>query len=152
MMYTIETAPSRECAQVVFQRLRAHDDQQYAGIAAPHQARQYFLLNQQQEVLGGLLGYYWDALHIQTLWISEEIRRCGHGTALLAAAEDAARKANCNRALVQTTDFNAPGFYSRQGYQLAGKIEGWPANSNYYYLTKPLLLRGKKTTFSPPLP
>ena len=137
MKYVIDTAPNAERAHLVFQRLRTHDVRHHTGPASAHLPKQYFLLNEQHDVLGGLLGYhYWDALHIQTLWISESIRGCGHGKALLQQAEATARADQCERSLVQTTDFNAPQFYRSQGYHVAGKIEGWPNNGNFYYLTK----------------
>ena len=58
---------------------------------------------------------------IREFWIREELRRQGHGSALLRQAEDWLREQGCLCVLL-TTD-TAPGFYEKQGYTRQTGIE-----------------------------
>lgn len=41
---------------------------------------------------------------------------------LLAIVEDEARRRGCKRAVVETSTYQAPGFYERHGYEEFGRV------------------------------
>jgi ribosomal protein S18 acetylase RimI-like enzyme len=72
------------------------------------------------------------------IWIHEALRRQGYGRALLAAAEEEARRRGCRYAHLDTMSFQALGFYEQQGYQVFGKLDDLPAGHYRYFLKKAL--------------
>jgi len=92
------------------------------------------------EIAGGLAGgTYWDWLSIDILWVREDARRLGYGAQILAAAEAEAVTRGCRRAHVDTHDFQAPGFYLKQGYIIWGTLHDLPPGHQRIYLRKDLL-------------
>jgi len=70
------------------------------------------------ELLAGLSGWTWgQAAGIGMAWVHPEHRRSGHGSALLAAFEDEARRRGSTHVFVTSFTFQAPDFYQRHGYQ-----------------------------------
>ena len=91
------------------------------------------------QTLGGLLGYSLGTwLHIKTLWITEAVRRGGHGRALLAAAENEGCKRGCCVVDLSTFDYQAPGFYRKQGYEELGRLTGVGGGHCVHYFAKRL--------------
>lgn len=92
-----------------------------------------------QEIVGGVIGAtYWDWLHIDLMWVKDELRGRGYGHRLLAHAEAEARQRGAENAYLDTFSFQAPGFYERHGYQVFGELRGFPAGHQRYFLTKRL--------------
>ncbi len=61
---------------------------------------QYYLRGDDDEVLGGLLGYIWgDWMHISSLWVAVPARGKGHARAMMAAAEAYAKQTRLHRIL-----------------------------------------------------
>ena len=87
--------------------------------------------------LGGLVGRTWVGwLHVELLWVREQGR--GLGSRLLARAEELAAARGCVGARVETWSFQAPGFYQRRGYRIAGEVPGHPPGAVDYTLIKEL--------------
>jgi GNAT superfamily N-acetyltransferase len=92
-----------------------------------------------QAIVGGVIGEtYWDWLHIDLLWVKDELRGCGYGHRLLAVAEQEARKRGAKNAYLDTFSFQALDFYEQHGYQVFGKLEDFPTGHQRYFLTKQL--------------
>ncbi|WP_037801812.1 GNAT family N-acetyltransferase [Streptomyces sp. LaPpAH-108] len=89
---------------------------------------------------GGLVAHTWAGwLHITYLWVDTPHRGTGLGTHLLTAAEHQALHHHaCTAARVETWDFQAPGFYRRQGYEVVCEIPDYPPGVTEYTLTKRL--------------
>ena len=86
-------------------------------------------------VAGGMWGGY---LEIQNLWVREDRRGQGLGRRLLLAAEGEARARGCTQVLLDTHDFQAPGFYQNHGYEIFGSFEGIGGRFSRHYLRKTL--------------
>lgn len=74
------------------------------------------------------------------LWVDERYRRQGMGSALIRAAEQAARERGC-RTMVNAYTFEfqaARQLFERQGYQLIGIVKDWPRGHESYTLIKSL--------------
>lgn len=84
-----------------------------------------WLRDAQGRTRGGVAGETrWDWAHIDTLWVDPELRGQGHGRALLQAAEDLARSRGCAIMDLDTFSFQAPSFYSAQGFVEYAVLEG----------------------------
>jgi ribosomal protein S18 acetylase RimI-like enzyme len=91
-------------------------------------------------IIGGIHGeLVWEWLYIRTLWVDEAWRGHGIGSNLLTAIEREAVARGIHQAHLETTDFQAIGFYRRHGYTIFGQIEGKPAGHTWYFIQKCLV-------------
>ena len=91
-------------------------------------------------IVGGLIGELkWEWLHIDLLWIDESHRGAGHGEALVAMAEQAAREHGARGVYLSTMSLQAPGFYPKLGYRECGLMEDYPvAGHRIHHFAKAL--------------
>ncbi len=80
----------------------------------------------------------WHWLYVDILWVGDEHRGAGLGTALLEAAEDEARRRGCTKAHLDTISFQARPFYESLGWRLFGTLEDNPPGHTRYFLQKDL--------------
>jgi GNAT superfamily N-acetyltransferase len=124
--------------------LAALDDEIYAFNRAAtgfHDGRTLaaLLRDETGALRAGLAGHTWGGCcEIRFLWVRESERRSGLGSALLAAAEEEARRRGCERVVLSTHSFQAPGFYARHGYVECGRADGYPRGHAQIHLSKPL--------------
>ena len=57
---------------------------------------------------------------------------------MLDAAEAEARARGCLRARLSTFDFQARGFYEKQGYRVVGTLADYPPGGAMYWMRKEL--------------
>lgn len=88
-------------------------------------------------VLGGIDCYL--GLEINILWIKEEFRKKGLGSKLLKHIERVAVENGSTVAVLDTFDFQAEGFYLKNGYKIIGEIKNYPPNYRRIYFTKTLV-------------
>lgn len=90
-------------------------------------------------IVGGVQGStYLQSLEVDVLWTRGSHRGQGIAARLLQRAEQDAREAGCLLSHLTTYSFQAPRFYEKQGYEVCGKIEGFPDGICLYVLKKPL--------------
>ena len=98
-----------------------------------------FLQDDVGRTRGGLVAAtFWGWLHVDLLWVEEGLRGEGWGSRLLAAAEAEALARGCRAAILSTLSFQAPDFYRRHGYVVAGEIPDMPPGHRRLYMTKML--------------
>lgn len=92
------------------------------------------------EIAGGLTGHTWAHwLHVDLLWVDARHRGSGLGSRLLAEAERVARDERaCTRSRLETWEFQAPDFYRKKGYEVAGRVADYPPGVTEFTLTKQL--------------
>jgi len=91
------------------------------------------------KVVGGLYGgSYMGQLRIERFFLPEDRRRDRIGSRVLQAAEEEGRKRGCSRVSLNTMEIQAPGFYQKQGYTMAAKLECDPPGITRYVMTKRL--------------
>ena len=87
----------------------------------------------------GVYSYAWGGVcQVELLWVSEEHRGEGLGTRLMEAVETEARRIGCSMIFLDTFSYQAPGFYEKLGFQIAGTISDFPEGHTYYVLFKRL--------------
>lgn len=91
-------------------------------------------------IVGGLIGELkWQWLHIDLLWIDDAHRGAGHGEALVAMAENAARGHGARGVYLSTMSIQAPDFYPKLGYRQYGVMEDYPvAGHRIHHFAKAL--------------
>jgi ribosomal protein S18 acetylase RimI-like enzyme len=92
------------------------------------------------KVEGGLHGgSYMGQLRVDRFFLPEGRRRGRVGSRVLAMAEEEARKRGCTRITLSTMDIQAPGFYLKQGYEMAARLECPAPGITRYLMTKKLM-------------
>jgi GNAT superfamily N-acetyltransferase len=99
----------------------------------------YVLRAADEVVVGGVIGAtYWDWLHVDLMWVKEELRGQGYGHRLLTMAEEEARRRGAKHAFLDTFTFQAPEFYKKHGYVIFGELNEFPAGHRRYFMSKQL--------------
>lgn len=99
----------------------------------------FVLESPDREIAGGVLGeLYWNWLHVDLLWVKEELRGCGYGHGLLMHLEEEGRQRGARNVFLDTFSFQAPGFYKKHGYEVFGVLPDFPPGHQRYYLAKQL--------------
>lgn len=96
--------------------------------------------NEKNELVGGVLAcsILWNILSIESVWVAENYRGRGIAARLLKEVEEEAKAAGCYMAQLDTFDFQAPGFYEKQGYEIFGTLTNAPKGHTHYYMKKTL--------------
>ena len=89
------------------------------------------------ELYAGLHGHTWGGYcEIKLLWVADERRGEGIGSALLAAAEREALERGCDRIILTTHSFQAPDFYARHGFRRVAELVDCPRGHSHITLIK----------------
>ena len=91
------------------------------------------------KVVGGLHGRSeFGLVYVAWFFLPEDLRRARIGSRVLAMAEEEGRRRGCTRIALTTLSIEAPGFYQKQGYDVAATIDCEPPGLTRYYMTKKL--------------
>ena len=135
-------APDDAERAVIADGLRAYNEAQ-AGYS---DSRPLNILARDPEtnsVVGGLLGRTsLGLLRVDLFFLPQDLRRNRLGSRILAMAEQEAKQRGCTRAVLSTLHFQAPGFYLKQGWEVAARIECEPPGHTRLYMTKKLSEKG----------
>ena len=89
------------------------------------------------QVVAGLFGetqFSWLKVHL--LAVHVDYRQQGLGTRLMEEAERLGIARGCRYAYVDTMEYQAPKFYERLGYALAGRLPNWDSqgHAKHFYI------------------
>ena len=136
---TLTDTPDDDERAVIMDGLRASNQAQ----AGDWDGRPLAVLSRDLEtkkVVGGLLGRTsLGLLTVERFFLPEALRRNRLGSQILAMAEEEARRRGCTRGVLSTLHFQAPGFYVKQGWEVAARIDCEPPRHTRFYMTKRLL-------------
>jgi len=91
------------------------------------------------KVVGGLYGRSeFGMAYVDWLFLPEDFRCRGIGSRVLVMAEEEARRRGCTRITLTTLCAEAPGFYKKQGYDIAATVDCDPPGLTRYYMMKKL--------------
>jgi GNAT superfamily N-acetyltransferase len=135
---TLTDAPDDDEGAVITNGLRAYN-QARAGTWDGRPLAIFARDPETQKVVGGLLGRTsLGLLTVERFFLPEDLRRARLGSRILAMAEEEGRRRGCTRAVLSTLHFQAPGFYQKQGWDVAARIECEPPGHTRFYMTKKL--------------
>lgn len=90
-----------------------------------------------RRICAGLTGHTWGGVaEVRFLWVDEPKRDTGIGSRLLSAAEKEARARGCRKIVLSTHSFQAPDFYAKRGYSVAGEFSEYPRGHRSIFLEK----------------
>jgi GNAT superfamily N-acetyltransferase len=91
------------------------------------------------DITGGLWGEsFYDWFFVKLLIVPAALRGTGMGTKLLAEAERIATERGCAGIWLDTFEFQARGFYEKQGYTLFGTLPDHPRGMSRFFMQKRL--------------
>jgi len=97
------------------------------------------LRDEEGKIVGGAYGELWGAsVHIAAMWVAEDHRGKGFGSALLTAVEEYAATHDHLLSYLETTSFQARPFYERLGYTVFGELPGIATGCTLFFLRKDL--------------
>jgi GNAT superfamily N-acetyltransferase len=86
-----------------------------------------FVVEEDGQMVAGLSGYTWGGMaDVKQLWVREDRRHAGLGSALMRSAIEEARARGCRLMFLTTHSFQAPGFYARLGFEELAVIADKP--------------------------
>jgi GNAT superfamily N-acetyltransferase len=146
--YELLPNPDDELREAVYQGLREHNRTAnpvyWAKVDQPESepaALNVFALDGQGDAVGGLFGettFSW--LKISIMSVREEFRGQGIGTRLVLMAEAEAKRRGCKYAFADTMEYQAPEFYRKLGYRVAGRLDDWDSHGHAkFFFVKELL-------------
>lgn len=92
-------------------------------------------------LIGAIAGHNWGGVcEIKQLWVHQDHRRRGLGTALLTAAMEEARARGCYQVLLTTHSFQAPAFYVRHGFECVAEVADYPRGHRHLLFRRRLAL------------
>ncbi len=97
-------------------------------------------VREQGAIVAGISGWTWgDSCELQNLWVEPSRRGHGLATRLIAEAEAEAARRGCLQTIHFTYDFQATDLYERTGYELIGRVEGFPSGTDALWFRKRLV-------------
>jgi len=88
-------------------------------------------------ISAGLLGATgWAWLNIDILFVEPALRNSGLGRELVQRAIEIARPRGCIGAMLDTFDFQARGFYEKQGFSVFGELANMPPGHTRYWMRR----------------
>jgi len=129
----LETEPRPEDVRVLDERLYEFNVQ--ATGLADGKLLAFFLRDRDGTAVGGIFGWTWgETCYVRHLFVPASMRNQGHGTGLMRAVEAEAGA----QIVLETHDFQAPEFYRRLGFEVTGRVEGYPRGHAYLTMVKRL--------------
>lgn len=107
------------------------------NIELPTKKNSNFLAFEDNKLIGGAIGfieYNWYFLDL--LYVNKEYRGKDVGTNLIKKIEEYAIKEHLTGVRMETWDFQARGFYEKNGYVVFAEIKNCPPGTVDYYLKK----------------
>jgi GNAT superfamily N-acetyltransferase len=139
----LETSPAAEDRRKVRDGLYTHNKARTGD--GKYEDMTFLLQDADGEVIGGLLAeIYWGWIHIDVLWVHENIRGQGCGQKLMKYAENEAINRGCRAAFLDTFSFQALNFYLKLGYGVYGELPDFPTGFTRYFLKKQIINSGDK--------
>jgi GNAT superfamily N-acetyltransferase len=133
---TVVDQPAPELRDVIYERLVAFNESK-TGYGDPETFAALLNDPSTDEQIGGLWGMSaggW--FFVEMIFVPEEYRGRGVGTALIRAAENAARARGCAGIRLDTFTFQAPEFYEKLGYSELGRLKNFPPGHERIYYFK----------------
>ena len=141
MNIELTTSPSTEDAKTISQGIVNFNHAKIKDLEPEEDAIEFsvFARDRRGAIIGGLrASCFWNTLHIDLLWVLEEARGGGTGSALIQKAEWFAIENGFELALTETGSWQSKPFYEKLGYQLIATVPDYPKGHACHFLSKKL--------------
>lgn len=137
--FTIQPC-QKENITAIINGINTYNESKVPALATAWTPLEFVIKDENCNEIGGVLGGIgcWNGLEINILWVAETYRGTGIGTHLLNHIENTATSMGAEIAMLDTFDFQAEGFYLKNGYTVTGTIDNFPKGHKRIYLSKPL--------------
>ncbi len=133
---TLESAADPAMRQAILAPLLAYNEA--AGGPSGYAPLAVTLRDAEGAIVGGLWGYTTYSYLFVELLCMGPARGQGIGTAMMALAEEEARRRGCTGIWLDTFTFQAPGFYQKLGFTEVGRIADHPPGQARIFYAKRL--------------
>lgn len=133
-------AESKAAFDLVGEQLFEFNKRTIPPTQQPETIFKYYVIKENGFSIAGIHAviYLWKILFVDTLFVSEAHRGKDLGSILLRKVEDEAKAIGVKLAHLDTFDFQAKGFYEKQGYEVFGVLDDCPEGHKRYYMKKRL--------------
>ncbi|MBT3230143.1 MAG: GNAT family N-acetyltransferase [Candidatus Marinimicrobia bacterium] len=142
MKIELTTNPSSKDAEFISQGLVNFNHERVKDLEQddPETKFSIFVRDDENNIIGGLRATcFWNALHVELVWVSKESRGSGIGTKLMKEAETFAIEHGYELSLLESASWQAKAFYEKMGYTLMATLPDFPKGYATHFLTKRLL-------------
>lgn len=137
MEFSVETDPDPRDLDFLETQIRREAS---AAMGLGDEAELAIFVRDAGRIVAGISGWSWgDCCELQSLWVEPGLRGRWLGSRLIAAAEAEAAARGCSQTVHFTYAFQAGRLYERCGYELVGRVEGFPSGADVLWYRKRLI-------------
>lgn len=135
---------NKDYQEIIKQGIRSFNNEQHPEMEVFNYYREkgyndtfgfYAILD--NKIIGGITAHKkMEWLDVDILFINENFRKNRIGSKLVSAAVEYCQKEKLIGIHLYTLDFQAKGFYEKQGFKLIAEIEDWPKGITRYEFIK----------------
>ena len=129
MHIELSETPTKEDLNIISQGIKSYNQNHITDDVVFEQDTNFsvFARNDNGDIVGGIrASAFWNYCIIELLWLSDETRGKGVGSALMEKAESYAIKKGFAYMRTETLSFQAKPFYQKLGYQVFGELHDHP--------------------------
>jgi GNAT superfamily N-acetyltransferase len=127
--------------EFVYQQLMAFNHRHLGMVPDEYMIPLSFHIRTEDNIIAGITAILFakSSIYVDILWVNEQHRKHDYGTKLLRHVESKGKELGAAMAHLSTMDFQAKGFYLKQGYELFATLEDSPAvGRRRFFLQKKL--------------
>jgi GNAT superfamily N-acetyltransferase len=133
----LETTKLRDVKKVIGKGLTAHN----IAAAGPYKDSEFIAVTRDAkgEVRGGFwIEVYYESAFLKWAWTDPKLQRKGVGRAMMAVAEEEAKRRGAVNLWLDTFSFQARPFYEKLGYTVYGTLKMGRPGVERYWMSKDL--------------
>lgn len=97
----------------------------------------FLVRDENNAIIGGCYGVsFYNALHLEQIWVDKLHRGQGIGSNLVRLAEEIAKERGYPLMTLNTMSWEAPEFYAKLGFKQCGVIDGYVNGAKRYMFSK----------------
>ncbi|SDJ22144.1 GNAT family N-acetyltransferase [Natribacillus halophilus] len=137
----VERIDYEEAKKAMTTHLQADTEAKRPAFASREKTLVCFVIKDEGEIVAGINGeIFWHNMHISLFSVHASYRGRGCGSQLLQKMEAEAVNHSCRMMYLETLSWQAPDFYKKHGFEIVGKLDGYPiAGECQYYMRKLLV-------------
>ncbi|QQK77249.1 GNAT family N-acetyltransferase [Salicibibacter cibarius] len=137
----IERVDYEEAKGAITAHLQADTEAKRPAFANREKTLVCFVIRDGGNIVAGINGeIFWNNMHISLFAVDAFYRGRGLGKQLLQRMEAEAMNHSCRMMYLETLSWQAPDFYMKHGFEIVGKMDGYPIEGECQYYMRKLLV------------